>query len=218
MTATWADEHRVRLSATRFYRNDPIPDIDALDWLIVMGGPMGVGDEGRCPWLLDEKRFLEKALRHDKVVLGICLGAQLIAHVLGAPVKANRHREIGWFPVEKTASAGQSPLSSFLPETMTVLHWHGDTFELPEGSVHLASSRACENQAFSHGSRVIGLQFHLEMTFQGLQRLISHCSDELDDGPYVQTPEEMLSRPGHFEDANSVMRKMLDTLAKSAGH
>ena len=168
----WIRVRRHHLKATILYQDEPLPAMDGIDWLIVMGGPMGVHDEDKFSWLASEKRIIEECIRQGNVVLGICLGAQLIADVLGARVYPNRYREIGWFPIELTESGKKSPLFGFLPERLSVFHWHGDTVDLPAGAVHIALSEACEHQAFVYDKRVLGLQFHMESTPEGVDGLI----------------------------------------------
>ena len=122
-------------------------------------------------------------------VLGVCLGAQLIAGALGARVTRNPQKEIGWFPIESTSE--EVGVFQF-PKTCTVFHWHGETFDLPVGAVRLAKSQACENQAFQIiGRKVIGLQFHLETTPESLGKLIDNCRDELVAGPWIQKESEL---------------------------
>jgi GMP synthase-like glutamine amidotransferase len=149
------------------------------DWIIVMGGPMGVHDEAALPWLRDEKRALEAALKRGTAALGICLGAQLLAHVLGAEVAPNREKEIGWFPVGLSPEARGTWLGRIFPPRFTPFHWHGDTFGIPRGAVALGASEACANQGFLYDENVLGLQFHPEMTPEGLEGLVVHCGGEL---------------------------------------
>ncbi len=187
----WVGAHGLPLSATRFYEHDYLPSVDEMDWLIVLGGPMSVSDEQEFPWLAKEKRVIDQAIRKGKLVLGICLGAQLVANVLGARVYRNRIKEIGWFPIELTASGKRYQLFSFLPPQSTVFHWHGDTFDLPKGSIHMAKSEACQLQAFVYEEVVVGVQFHLETTAAILEILLRNCSNEISEGPFIQSPQEM---------------------------
>ena len=206
---TWAQEHGHELSITHWYRGETPPPLSGIDWLVIMGGPMSVHDEGEIAWLRDEKRYIEAALRADKTVLGICLGAQLIADVLGASVTLNSQREIGWFPVE---TADASPLWQNMPPKFAAFHWHGETFALPTGAVHLAHSEACENQAFAIGDKVLGLQFHLEVTPDTVQQFVEHGRDELQSAPFVQSESTLLEQNEHFPGSNRAMRQLLDNL------
>jgi GMP synthase-like glutamine amidotransferase len=202
------------LSSTLLYDKATLPATAAIDCLIVLGGPMGVHDDAQYPWLAAEKAFIREVIAQDKPVLGICLGAQLIATVLGARVYRNTHREIGWFPVHREADTAASPLASVLPQEAAVFHWHGDTFELPEGATLLASSAACRNQAFLYRERVLALQFHLETTPEGVEALISNCGAELDGSRYVQNAAALLAPgPQRFAALNALMGRMLDALA-----
>ena len=208
----WAKRRGHRLSATQLYATPSFPTLADLDWLIIMGGPMNVYEVERYPWLAQEKRLLEQAINAGKVVLGICLGAQLIADVLGAKIYKNRHKEIGWFPIQVTPEGQQSPLLCGNPSEFEVFHWHGDTFELPSGARHLAQSAACVNQAFVYRERVVAFQFHLETMRRNAELLITHGKDELIDAPFIQTPEAMLSDERKFQRINQVMGKILDYL------
>jgi GMP synthase-like glutamine amidotransferase len=212
--ADWVALNHHPVTVTRFYQREPIPNINAIDWLIVMGGPMSTYDEAQYPWLVEEKRFIEQAIKHKKVVLGICLGAQLVAEVLGARVYANQHKEIGWFPITLTEAGQESPLFRFLPPRFNVFHWHGDTFDLPDSAVHIASSEGCTHQAFVYGARVVGLQFHLEMTPRNIRDIVHHCANELGTGPYIQSPDEMLSHPDDVAFTNNAMHELLTRLQR----
>ena len=201
-----------RLTCSRLDLKQPLPDLDGFDWLIVMGGPMGVYDEDQYPWLKEEKDFIRRAVEDGKVVLGICLGAQLIAEVMGARVEKNAHREIGWFPIEPSVEISGTILDGLFSPGFEVFHWHGDTFDIPGGAVPLASSSACRNQGFMLGNRVIGLQFHLETTLSSATELIMNCRDELDGSEYVQPELEILSNPDRFDRINRAMCSLLQRL------
>ncbi len=141
-------------------------EFDPRQWsgLIVMGGPMNADQTDRYPFLADEVRWLRQAVDAELPVLGVCLGAQLLAKSLGAKVFANRVKEIGWYEVDLFSTAADDPLFRGVASPATVFHWHGDTFDLPKGAVQLARGAQCENQAFRFGQSAYGLQFHLEMT------------------------------------------------------
>lgn len=204
----WLTEQGYALSCSRLWAGDQLPAVDSFAALIVMGGPMGIYDYGDYPWLVQEKEFLAQVVERDIPVLGICLGAQLLADVLGAVVTANPEKEIGWFPVTATADI-PSTLTSVLPKKMTVFHWHGDTFSLPGDAVCLYGSTACVNQAFLYKQHVLGLQFHLETTAESAATLVENCRTELVQAPWIMTEEEMLSREEDFRDINSCMHRVL---------
>ncbi|MCU0598689.1 MAG: type 1 glutamine amidotransferase [Desulfobacterales bacterium] len=209
----WADQHGHRQSYTRVYEKPDFPGMDSLDRLVVMGGPMGVCDELQYPWLKAEKKFIRKAIDAGKVIVGICLGAQLIAEVLGAKVFSNKHKEIGWFPVELTPDGSASSLLGFLPDRFTAFHWHGDTFDLPKDAVHLARSEGCLNQAFLYKDRVLGLQFHLESTEQSIRELALNCKNDILPDRYIQSSEDVLSAsPVQYRRINEAMYGILDRL------
>jgi GMP synthase-like glutamine amidotransferase len=179
-----------------------------------MGGPMSVNDEAAHAWLAAEKKFIREVIESGRPVLGVCLGAQLIASAMGAKVTANAEKEIGWFPVEATATQDASTFR-FPPRT-DVFHWHGETFELPPGAVLLADSAGCRHQAFQLGGTVIGLQFHLETTPESARQIVSNCRDELIPARYVQSEEEILSAPAaSYETINRLMAEVLGYLHRT---
>lgn len=210
---SWAMHRGHHIHSTRLYQQDSLPAMKEIDWLIVMGGPMNIYEEDKYPWLVEEKRFINESIQAGKTVIGICLGAQLIANVLGSKVYAGRHKEIGWFPVLKTGEAAKSPIFSDFPSEIKAFHWHGDTFELPPGCVRIAESAACRNQAYIFEDRVLGLQFHLEITKQGAEELISNCGNELIEKPFIQRAENILKNEGDFVKINEEMERLLDRLA-----
>ncbi len=157
--AAWAEARGHRTRIHHPWRGDPMPTPDDFDLLVVLGGGMSVHDGAEHPWLPRERELILAALANGKRVLGICLGAQQIAHALGAEVYPNDQREVGFWPIRRVGDALP------LPEEMTVLHWHGDTFDLPEGATLLAESAGCRHQAYlAAGGRALGLQCHLEAT------------------------------------------------------
>lgn len=210
--ADWTARRGYRLRVIHL-AHDPLPALAGLDGLVVMGGPMGVDDEGIYPWLRAEKRFIADCIQAGKGVIGVCLGAQLIAQVLGARVYRHRHAEIGWFPIGLTDEARAQPLMAGLPAQILAFHWHNDTFDLPQGAIHLARSQACEHQAFLYEGRVLGLQCHLEITREGLRDLIQHDADSLQPGPFVQTAEQMLAMGEEgFAQIHALCFELLDRL------
>lgn len=206
-----AGKRGLPLARTRLYDEEPFPDGKNFDMLAVMGGPMGALDDAKYPWLTAEKRFIEQSIRAGKPVLGICLGAQLIANVMGARVYRNRCREIGWFPVIRSSEAVNCFLGRSVPESFIAFHWHGDTFDIPDGSVRLAESSACTNQGFVWRDRVIALQFHLETTRESVAALLENCGDELDGSEFVQDRSAILDT-GHIVGCNRLFERIVDEL------
>lgn len=208
---SWATRHAHQLTRTQLFNADRLPKPKAFDGLVVMGGPMGVHDLQDYPWLRKEKRFIQECIDQKKKVLGICMGAQLIADVLGANVISMPEKEIGWFPMQWTEAARIHTLLDFLPYCQTVLHWHGDRFEIPEKAIPLARTECCANQGFLYNNRLMGLQFHLEMTHEGLTELIANSKSELAvaEGRFIQQPEMMLNND-YFDDNHQTMSMLLD--------
>jgi GMP synthase-like glutamine amidotransferase len=204
---TWAQERDYAVSGSHVYRGDALPDVDAFDLLVVMGGPMSVNDEQEYPWLAAEKSLVHAAVRAGKAVLGVCLGAQMIAAALGARVYRAAEKEIGWFPVQRVTAAGAG---AELPADFVPLHWHGETFDLPTGAVRLAATPAVPNQAFAVGLRVVGLQFHLEATAESVAALVKNCANEIKAGRYQQTPEEIAAGVKRHLENLPVLWTLLD--------
>lgn len=206
----WATNSGHSLTSTKFYEDLQLPKIDAIDWLIILGGPMSINDEAEHQWLKDEKAFIRQAINAGKTVLGICLGSQLIASVLGSSIFPNPQKEIGWLPIQPVATA---PNILFNTESeLTVFHWHGETFELPEGAQRLAGSEGCANQAFLYNDVVLGLQFHLEVTHDSLKQMLIHGKEELVDGKYIQTEASIIARSSLVDENNQRMHSILHDL------
>ncbi|RKX39776.1 MAG: amidotransferase [Verrucomicrobia bacterium] len=209
----WARAQGAETSVSQLFNNDPLPEVESFDWLVVMGGPMGIYDHKEHPWLVAEKQFIKNAIDAGKTVLGICLGAQLIADVLGAKVYAGPQKEIGWFPIRRAEGAPE-----IIPEELTAFHWHGDTFGIPEGAVRLASSEACQTQGFIYNDHVVALQFHLETTLESMEALIENCADELvhvdgvGSSVYIQTAEQMRAGLPTLGKINAAMERLLDQI------
>jgi GMP synthase-like glutamine amidotransferase len=206
----WIKEREYPLSTTHLYENHDFPGLDDFDFLIVMGGPMNIYEYEKYPWLKKEKTFIKEAIASGKAVLGICLGAQLVADVLKAEVFKNNDKEIGWFPVFKIKQEAENPLLKDIPTEFIAFHWHGDTYDLPEGAIRLFESEACKNQGFIYKNRIIGLQFHLEMSNRAIQNVIENCKDELIEGTYIQNEEEMLDKDSFLAESKLLMFRMLD--------
>ena len=205
----WAVSRGHKLDVFSFAGKRSWPLLANFDCLFVLGGPMGVYEDRKHPWLKEEKTFIERAVKAEVPVLGVCLGAQLIADVLGAKVRRNRCKEIGWFPVQASRAAQDSAFFDTLPARFMAFHWHGDTFEVPAGARHLASSEACRNQAFEYGT-TLALQFHLESTAESIARLVQNCSADLGRGAYRQTREQMLGAAESFQETQVLLYALLD--------
>jgi len=199
----WALARGHEMEITEAWRA-PMPGVESFDALIVMGGPMGVHDELELPWLHGEKTLIRSAIDTSRMVVGICLGAQLMADVLGARVYRNAHREIGWLPVDLTAAATTTGIFRGLPDRPVVFQWHGDTFDLPAGAVRLASSEGCCNQAFLAGRRALALQFHFESTGAGP---VSLASAEVLSGLVVAV---IGPHPDDFDAVAVTLRRLRD--------
>jgi GMP synthase-like glutamine amidotransferase len=207
----WAKGRGLSISGTRLFSGESLPRMDEFDWLVIMGGPMNIYEEDLYPWLAYEKEFIAGAIRERKVVWGICLGAQLIADLLGGKVYGNHHKEIGWHPVQLSLEARDSLLFGRLPDNFVAFHWHGDTFHKPIGATVLASSEACAIQAFEYDEgRVLGLQFHVESSLESIGNLIDNCGNELIEAQYVQRSEAILAEQGHVESIERIMTSLLN--------
>jgi GMP synthase-like glutamine amidotransferase len=211
----WLERKHAQVSSTRFFERPVLPDLDNLDLLIIMGGPMSVNEEAAYPWLRREKELIARAIAQGKAVIGICLGAQLIASALGARVRRNAFTEIGWFPVERVVGDEAGGLAGILPVREDFFHWHGETFDLPQGARHIARSEACENQGFVVGDRIAAFQFHLETTASSALALVESCRRDLVPGRFVQPESLILGRPGQFQRINATMAAALDLLTAS---
>lgn len=210
----WISKNKHTLTFTHLYLNETFPDPDGFDMLIIMGGSASVYETDKYEWLKEEKLFLKKAIGHKCKILGICFGAQLLADVLEAKVYKGIHKEIGWFPVRfnKTDCSNLT----FLPDTLNVFHWHGDTFDIPQGAVRIGSSEATPNQGFVMGNNIIALQFHLEMNFDQIQLMLESAGNELKEGNrYIQTKSQILSYSNFYTDNNRLMFNILDYLSAS---
>ncbi|MDR3628000.1 MAG: type 1 glutamine amidotransferase [Ignavibacteriaceae bacterium] len=208
----WIKVKNHSITFTKFYETYTLPKTDEIDWLIVMGGPMGVYEEDKYPWLIEEKSFIKQAVENRKIILGICLGSQLIAEALGAKVFPNKYKEIGWFKIRTTDDGKANPIFNFFPKESVAFHWHGDTFNLPAGAVRLAESEATKNQAFIYNGHVIGLQFHIEVTEKLLNEMIAAGNDELVPGSFLQTADEIRNGMSFSKSTNLLLHNLLDNI------
>ena len=220
----WATNYNHMLTITRSYNNDLLPEHDSFDWLIVMGGPMSVHDEEEYPWLIAEKHLIRQAIDTGKTVIGICLGAQLIAHCLGANVQPANVKEIGWLPIRLTTEGQSHPLLQDLPkQDFTVFHFHGDGFDCPQGATATATSEAWANQGFIYqtsqhkalGTWVMGWQCHFEVTKESLAKMVINGNDAIQSGlinypETVQSAAEIIARSDQYiADNNAKLAAIL---------
>ncbi len=206
----WLRARGHELSVTRWWAGEIAgPAAAECEWLIVMGGPMNIYQHRDHPWLVAEKAAIAAAAARGARILGVCLGAQLIADVLGGKVMQNPEREIGWWTVRAVPDGAASPY--VFPAEATVLHWHGDTFTLPPGATWLAESEVCLRQAFAWGGRVLALQFHLEMSADAVAAIAAGCADELAAGGAWVQPAERLKAgaAAHATGAGALLERLL---------
>jgi GMP synthase-like glutamine amidotransferase len=201
---------RVELDA-----GEPIPELSGFDSLVVMGGPMGAYEDDRYPWIDDELAAIAAAVEHRMPVLGVCLGAQLLARAAGGKAYVGHAPEVGVLPVRLSAAAADDHLFASLPDTISALQWHGDTFDLPPGAVLLASSDEYPNQAFRVGT-AYGIQFHVEVT--------SSMALEWAEVPAYAAALDSVRGPGslpgllaEFEAARLSMQRVAETIGHRFG-
>ncbi|WP_296192387.1 MULTISPECIES: type 1 glutamine amidotransferase [unclassified Psychrobacter] len=226
----WSNNHQHSITYTRSYNKDALPALDSFDWLIVMGGPMSVHDEDDHPWLIEEKRLIKQSMYSGKTVIGVCLGAQLIAYCLGASVESAGVKEIGWLPIELTEDAQAHPLLQDLPQQpFTVFHWHGDGFEYPQGAIPLATSEAWPNQGFLYqtpqqkalGTWVMAWQCHFEVTKESIVKMVANGDNAIQKGlidhpKTVQSAAEIIALGDKFiADNNARLAAMLNRIANT---
>lgn len=200
---------------TRWDRGETPPDPSGWDLLVVMGGPMNIYEDANFPWLGEEKSYLDRILSKDLPVLGVCLGAQLLADRLGGPVTRNEYSEIGWSELSLNPEVrAPGALFEHMPATASVFQWHGDTFAIPEGATPIGSTKACRNQGFVKGN-AIGLQFHLEFDPDALRGLIK--AQPHFKGPYMQKPDAFLANQDGFRQNRDWLGGLLDNIARRIG-
>ncbi len=208
----WAEVREHEFKRTLMYNNDSIPLTKNFDWLLVMGGPMSVNEEAKYGWLTKEKKLIEKAILEGKTVIGICLGGQLIADVLGARVHVSKAKEIGWHQVSLTPKAKEMELFKDVASEFMAFHWHNEMFDIPSRATAIASSTGCSNQGFIYKERVIGMQFHLELTNDSLHEMIEHHRGDIRDGKYVQTEREIVKNIQNTRACNNLIEELLNRI------
>jgi len=208
----WIQLNNHQLSYTHIYLDEAFPSVDDFELLIIMGGMASVYEKKSHLWLIKEKEFVQKAINHGKKVLGICLGAQILADALGSKVYKAPFKEIGWFPLE--FNINELPKLKFLPDKLEVFHWHGDTFDIPTGAVRIGSSELIQNQGFICGKSIIALQFHCEMNIEQLNMMIKGAGqDLLNKGKFIQSEKEIMEKVGLIPTTNQLMFDILDFIS-----
>lgn len=225
--AAWAKARGHSLEVTRFDLGEPVPTVKGFDFLVVLGGPMSANDEAIHPWLVEEKRLIAETIQADRRILGICLGAQVIASALGQRVYRMAGAEIGWYPVALQKEAARSRTFEGMPATFTPLHWHGETFDLPGGALHLAGNERCANQAFEiefdggpsrGGALVLALQFHLEATEESVAAMLEAeevCATGGEGAAGLPPRKELLGQPARFAAVQPLLEIVLDRLTET---
>ena len=205
----WAKERGYQVSVTKLYDDDKLPSVKDFDFLAIMGGPMNIYEYEKFPWLKAEKDFIACAIKSGVKVIGICLGGQLIADVLGGKVVRNKETEIGWFEVIKSQKTLGTSFEK-IADKFTAFHWHGDMFELPQNAILLASSKACANQAFQY-KNALALQFHIEYSKESIDAMLENCANELIDAPSIQSQEQILAASDNLTANKKMLYELLDT-------
>ncbi|MDM8543732.1 type 1 glutamine amidotransferase [Desulfococcaceae bacterium HSG9] len=211
----WASEKGYQVSHTYLCNNEKLPSLDSFDWLMIMGGSQHAWDERGNSWLREEKAFLNKAMTANKIIVGVCFGAQLLAEALGGRLFTNRHKEIGWHVVSLNTEGRKSFLFQNLPQSFATFHWHSDHFSLPPGCTALANSKATENQAFVCNDRpLIGFQFHPEYTRDMVRYYAREHSQEWLSDQFVFDKYEVLTRTDELPDTYWLMETLLNNIER----
>lgn len=205
----WAKQKEHSVNIIQPYKDEPLPQsTDDFDFLIIMGGPQSPLKLDEYPYIRDEIEFTRKAINNNKLVFGICLGAQIIGEALGATTLQSPHREIGEYPVSVTEDGKSDPFFKHLYPTFNAIHWHNDMPGLSADMVLLAKSEGCPHQAFRYGDKVYGFQFHAEFTLNDIEKLIKHAHSDLQADKYVRGINDL--RATNYRDINKMMFRFLD--------
>ncbi len=209
--ARWAAMQKIPMTHTHWYKGESPPPMDSFDALIIMGGPMNIYEDHLHPWLAEERKFINQAVASGKKAIGVCLGAQFLADALGGRVTQNAQKELGWFPVEFTPEFQKVSWLAPVPQELTVCHWHGDTFSLPQEAILMGSSKACVHQGFVWRKQVLGFQFHIELSAGDLARIPEDFISEFPAGPWVQPVRQIISDAILYEcDCQKFLFQTLD--------
>lgn len=208
---TWANQHGHPTQSVSPYKGEELPDVDGFDFIVVMGGPQSPLAIDEAPYLRDEINFIKQAIKKQKRILGVCLGAQLIGEALGAATERSPHREIGIYPIELLEAAKDDPMFKNFSAKFDVMHWHSDMPGIPEGAVLLAKSEGCPRQVVRYSDRIYGLQCHFELTQELVGKMVSHCvSDLVGKQRYVRSAKELIE--ADYSEINAKMEIILDYL------
>jgi len=211
----WAAKKGHRINQTYICNNEDLPAVDSFDWLMVMGGTQHAWDEANHAWLRAEKAFLKEALAAGKIILGICLGAQLLAEALGGLTFSNTHQETGWHEVVLNRQGRTSFLFANIPPAFVTFHWHSDHFSLPPACTSLAHSKATKNQAFvCNGRPLVGLQFHPEYTREMVRYYARHPDQNWIADKFASSNDEVLARTDKIPDTYWLMENLLDNMER----
>lgn len=208
----WIQNRNHVASESHPNRGESLPPIDDIDFLIILGGPQSARKLDQYPYLHTEIEFIRQAIDHNKIILGICLGAQLLAEALGAQTQKSPQAEIGMHPIELTEAGLLDPIFSTFPLTFDVMHWHFDMVGWVPGMTLLAKSQGCPHQAFKYGHRIYGLQFHLEMEPLWVQAILEHSVNPYQPGRFVQSPQQLLNHD--YTTGHAKIHAILDHLAQ----
>jgi GMP synthase-like glutamine amidotransferase len=214
----WAQKKKYKINRTYVCNHETLPAIDNFDWLMVMGGSPHAWEEDVHLWLPAEKEFIAQALDHNKIILGVCFGAQLLAEALGGEVFPNKHKEIGWHEVTLTPEGSKSFLFKNIPESFMTFHWHSDHFSLPPGCTRLAHSKPTANQAYiSQGRPIAGVQFHPEYPLDLVRYFAREWGEEWERGPFVAGKEAVQFQTEQMPDTYWLMSTLLDNMDREFG-
>ena len=194
------------------YEKTDFPPLEEFEALVIMGGPMSIYDDDEFPWLIAERTFIQQSIAANKIVLGICLGAQFIADALGAKVYKGNGSEIGWFPLKTSKKISWLDQNGIYLDGATVFHWHSDTFDIPRNCEQLASSEKYPNQAFIYRNRVLALQFHLEVNPISMDRMIEAGMNHLTAFESVQSIEQIKEGYKYIESCNVLLIHLLKAI------
>ncbi|MEC8475652.1 MAG: type 1 glutamine amidotransferase [Planctomycetota bacterium] len=186
------DELGVSVQCIRLDRGEALPRVVACDLLLTFGAPISLLEQNVPGWVEQEKELIQLAVDQQKMVIGVCFGAQLLAIALGARVKRNDATEVGWHPIRRVESKQGASTFNSLPDSFNAFHWHQNTFEIPTHAVHLYGSRMCQNQAFQYGDRILGFQFHFEANQKTIRNFLLASKLWRSESDSVQSKEEIL--------------------------